>query len=310
MSHKKNITKEAIEREYLTVARNLDEAATALNVSKKTLLFYMKKLGIESKSHSWNASSRDLSSLAKKQYIDVEIIKSEYLEKPVGMFIAAKGIGCSVAFLRKSIVFHKMKSKNKSWNPERTRIAPQLNDKEWLIEQKKTKSHQQIANDLGTTQGNVAYYASKHGLSLSEDEQSKATIIGLNKRYPEGRRGSLSPNWRGGRRRVGTDKAYICIYSPNHPHATKEGYVMEHRLVMEKYLGRILEHKEIVHHINGDKKDNRIENLELISGGHGEHTRNHFNDSFKLKGVETENDRLRKLVIELGGNPDEQKPIE
>ncbi len=50
-----------------------------------------------------------------------------------------------------------------------------------------------------------------------------------------------------------------------HPMATKHGYVLHHRIVMENFLGRMLTRKEIVHHLNENKKDNRVENLQVMS---------------------------------------------
>lgn len=58
---------------------------------------------------------------------------------------------------------------------------------------------------------------------------------------------------------------YLYAVVEGHPYAIKFGYVLYHRIVMENHLKRLLNPDDIVHHINEDTFDNRIENLELLS---------------------------------------------
>jgi hypothetical protein len=74
--------------------------------------------------------------------------------------------------------------------------------------------------------------------------------------------GEDSPNFSGGK--YIDDKGYVRVLSPDHPRNIR-GYMYEHRMVMEKYLGRMLQPWETVHHINEIKVDNRLDNLFLCS---------------------------------------------
>ncbi len=88
------------------------------------------------------------------------------------------------------------------------------------------------------------------------------------------KRGKDHPNWKGGKYEV--KNGYVFIKAEDHPFRDAAGYVPQHRLVMEKHLRRFLKTQERVHHINGIKNDNRIENL-LLFKSEGEHSRHHAN---------------------------------
>jgi len=83
--------------------------------------------------------------------------------------------------------------------------------------------------------------------------------------------GERHGSWKGGRVVGSQGYIQVKIYrdDPLWVMANTSNYVQEHRLVMARHLGRPLSPSESVHHINGDRADNRIENLQLRQGQHG-----------------------------------------
>ena len=119
---------------------------------------------------------------------------------------------------------------------------------------------------------------------MKRELASKREDINWSDRYAAGKN---SGNYHGGK--YIDDKGYVRVLMPDHPKNIR-GYVYEHRLLMEKYLGRYLEGWETVHHINEIKIDNRLDNLFLCSTT--EHSAlhkegNRLSDSHKKKMRET-----------------------
>lgn len=79
--------------------------------------------------------------------------------------------------------------------------------------------------------------------------------------------GTKNPAWKGGQFTGSRGYVFVWLSLDDffHPMVDKSGYVVEHRYIMAKSLGRCLQLSEVVHHKNGIKDDNRIENLQLMS---------------------------------------------
>ena len=97
--------------------------------------------------------------------------------------------------------------------------------------------------------------------------------------------GKKSNNWKGGRK---IDvHGYVFVYLPEHPNSDQNGYIGEHRYVISQKIKRPLRSDEHVHHINGNRQDNCLENLVLMSVG--EHV------SLHRKGCEVSAGTRKKL---------------
>mgnify|MGYP001340792255 CR=1 FL=1 len=111
----------------------------------------------------------------------------------------------------------------------------------------------------------------------------QAAGVNMSGRHGNHAKGEKCGRWNPSERRV-TSHGYIAIRVPiDHPHAwgpkrlKRFKYAYEHVVVMMAHLGRPLVNGEVVHHRNGNRTDNRIENLELTTPS--EHQRHHANET-------------------------------
>lgn len=114
----------------------------------------------------------------------------------------------------------------------------------------------------------------KKGFKLSKEHKRKIAIAHTGNPLSEEHKKNMSkgmkgkflrekhPRWKGGKY---IDNGYVFVLVPKHPFISLKRHIQEHRLIIEKHLGRYLKPSEMPHHINHIRNDNRPENLMLFA---------------------------------------------
>ena len=126
---------------------------------------------------------------------------------------------------------------------------------------------------------------------IRKTRKNKYPSIITKEKMSEAHKGPKHFNWKGGK--IKTLDGYILIKKWEHPFCNKNGYVYEHRLAIEKQIGRYLKSEEFCHHVNEIKNDNRIKNLMLFKNG-GYHLAFHRWGHCNIKGIIFDGRKLKE----------------
>ena len=136
---------------------------------------------------------------------------------------------------------------------------------------KENLSYKEISNILGVSIRALISCRQRNNLPkrgwskppMAGKNHSIKTINKIKQSRKDKNMGEKHPKWNGGK--TINKSGYVLIRNKKDPLCNKNGYNLEHRLIIQKNIGRNLTDDEVIHHINGDKKDNRIENLLILS---------------------------------------------
>lgn len=251
--------------------------------------------------------------------LDKNKIIEIYLNSDRNMDQAANVLGSTKKKLWKSLVYHGIKAKSRGapGKPRPYAGKNQHPSPERIEHEKRVKENNKIKEKYGfiprfteeqiqvlfnspdfTTRKaakklNCAYrYVEKlliaYGLPIPENKKVEKVINPKPSDYDK---------WLDGSRRMNIKSSpYFHVYIPEHPNAGNNRSMPEHRLIAERKIGRLLKDNEVVNHLNGDKKDNRPENLEVLS--RNQHSAAHLNAVKKISVLQEEIKHLKKILDE------------
>ncbi len=189
--------------------------------------------------------------MIKIKILTKDYLMKKYVENKKSSLQIAKDLDCN-----KTTILNYLKK----YNIKRRNIDKysKILIKKVLIQEyiKNTKSIYKLAKEWKCGATTIIRYLNKYNIKIRTISKS---IKGKN-HWNYGKTGKDCPNFKGKK----TVRGYVLLYVPTHPYVTSIGYVREHRLVIETYLGRYLKPEEIVHHINRKRNDNRLKNLYLF----------------------------------------------
>ena len=178
--------------------------------------------------------------------LTADYLYDEYVNKEKAMGEIAKEVGVSPATVHKYIKVYGIKARPKMTEKTKKKIGDAQKGRESI----------------------------RKGVTLSDETK---------KRISDAHNGVFRIHSQFGGHVKRRSDGYISVYLPDHPRANKDGYVMEHVLIMEQQIVRYLAGNEVVHHINRIRSDNRIENLLLMDKQ--EHAKMHTLERHKTQRI-------------------------
>lgn len=240
-----------LNEQYHVHNRTAEEMAAEIGCAIATVTDALRRLSIPVRTPEETRRLRGQISGSRTEYpqlYDEAWLRDRYIDKDMTVAEIAVELGCSTGVVWKAVDRSKLpKRKERRKNRLRSDAIPQLHDREWLHREfiLKNRTTKDIAAELNCKMSSVASSVSR----LRITKFPGRTRVKLDKTLPAG---------------IKRKNGYLQEYVPLHPVADERGYVLQHRLVVERIIGRNLTAIEEVHHIDGRRERNEESNLILM----------------------------------------------